>query len=132
VGGPVPDRDLVLALTPKKVDVLAERFTRLNKIIGSNGHKPRYNAVVAIRTSKLSEAQRRVESTLDEVTKRWRLDEVVTNTSKPSAIYYLVRTRKSMDRDSLLTAIRANAAGVIDDADVELGEAAVSGRKGNN
>lgn len=125
----VPDRDLLLALTPKKVDVLAERFNRINKIIGSNGSKPRYNAVATIRTSKVTEAQRKVENALDDATKRWRLDEVVTNTGKPSTIHYLVRTRKSVGRDGLITAIRANAAGVVDDIEVELGDAAVKERE---
>jgi hypothetical protein len=125
----VPDRDLVLALTPKKVDVLAERFNRINKILGSNGGKPRYNAVVTIRTSKVTEGQRKVENALDDATKRWRLDEVITNTGKPSVIHYLVRTRKSVGRDGLITAIRANVNGTVDDIDVELGEAAVKERE---
>ena len=128
-GADIPDRDLVLALTPKKADVLAERFNRINKIMGSNGSKPRYNAVATIRTSKLTEAQRKVESTLDDATKRWRLDEVVTNTGKPSSIHYLIKTRKSVGRDGLVTAIRANAADVIDDIDIELGDAAVKERE---
>jgi hypothetical protein len=125
----VPDRDLLLALTPKKVDLLAERFNRINKLVGSNGSKPRYNAVATIRTSKLSEAQHKVENALDQATKRWRLDEVETNTGKPSVLYYMVRTRKSYGRDGLITAIRANGNGTIEDVDVELGEAAVKERE---
>jgi hypothetical protein len=125
----VPDRDLVLALTPKKVDVLAERFNRINKIMGSNGSKPRYNAVTTIRTSKVTEAQRKVETALDASTKRWRLDEVITNTGKPSTIHYLVKTRRSVGRDGLITAIRSSAAGVVDDIDVELGDTAVKERE---
>jgi hypothetical protein len=128
-GADVPDRDLVLALTPKKVDVLAERFNRINKMMGSNGSKPRYNAVATIQTTKITEAQRKVENALDDATKRWRLDEVITNTGKPSSLHYLVKTRRSVGRDGLITAIRANAAGVVDDIDVELGESAVKGRE---
>ena len=44
-------------------------------------------------------------------------------TGKPSELYYLVRTRKSVGRDALLTAIRANAGGVITEAQVEIGDA---------
>jgi hypothetical protein len=128
-GADVPDRDIVLALSPKKVDALAERFNRINKMMGSNGGKPRYNAVATIRTSKVAEAQRKVENALDDSTKRWRLDEVVTNTGKPSVVHYLVKTRKSVGRDGLITAIRANAAGVVDDIEVELGETAVKERE---
>jgi hypothetical protein len=123
-GNKVPDRDLVLALTPKKVDALAERFDRVREILGPNGKKPRYNAVVTVTTNKVSEAQHAVESALDRATKRWRLDEVVENNhGKASELYYLVRTRKSIDRDALLTEIRASGNGAIDSADVEIGDA---------
>jgi hypothetical protein len=122
-GNIVPDRDLVLALTPAKVDALANRFDRVRDILGSDGKKPKYDAVVTVLSGKVSEAQEHVEKALATVTKRWRLDEVITNTGKPSELYYLVRTRKSVDRDAILTAIRLNAKGVVDDAQVEIGDA---------
>ena len=124
-GNTIPDRDLVLALSPRKAEALAERFARVQSIIGSNGAKPRYNAIVTITTSKLSEAQRQVDGVLDQITKRWKLDEVITNVGKPSEIYYLVRTRKAISRDAMLTAIRATCADCIDGADVEIGDAVV-------
>src|ERR1041385_6627661 len=43
-GNVIPDRDLVLALTPKKVEALAERFARVQIILGPNGKKPRYDS----------------------------------------------------------------------------------------
>ena len=119
----MPDRDLVLALTPTKVDALADRFERIRTMLGPKGKKPRYDAVVTITTSKISDAQKHVEPALDEVTKRWKLDEVVTNNGKPSELYYLVRTRKSIDRDALLTALRTSGNGTIEAADVELSDA---------
>jgi hypothetical protein len=122
-GNTVPDRDLVLALTPKKVEALTERFDRVKALLGPNGKKPRFNAIVTIATSDISEAQKTVEPALDKVTKRWKLDEVVTNTGKPSELYYIVRTRKSVDRDALLTAIRASGNGTIAAADIEIGDA---------
>ncbi|MEP6493530.1 MAG: DUF4956 domain-containing protein [bacterium] len=122
-GNTVPDRDLVLALTPKKVEALAERFDRVRTILGPHGKKPRYNAVVSIVTSKITEAQHNVEPALERVTKRWRLDEVVTNSDKPSELYYLVRTLKSIDRDAMLTAIRTSGNGAIEAADIEIGDA---------
>ena len=120
---PVPDRDLVLALTPKKVDALAERFQRVQRIMGPKGKKPKFDAVVAITTSEVAEAQKNLEPALDQVTKRWRLDEVVNNKGKPSEIYYLVHTRKSVPRDAMVTAIRATANGSISNVDVEVGDA---------
>lgn len=122
-GNTVPDRDLVLALTPKKVEALAERFERVRIILGPNGKKPRFDAVVTVTTTNLAEAQKQLEPALDGITKRWKLDEVITNTGKPSELYYLVRTRKSMNRDAMLTAIRASGNGFIAGADVEIGNA---------
>jgi len=119
----VPDRDLVLALTPKKVDALADRFDRVRSILGPNGKKPRYDAVVSVTTNKVAEAQKHVEEALDSSTKRWKLDETITNEGKPSELYYLVKTRKSINRDGLLTAIRASGNGTIETADVEIGDA---------
>lgn len=122
-GNVVPDRDLVVALTPRKAEVLAERFSRVQEILGANGGKPRFNAIVRITTEQISEAQKKTEEALDHVTKRWKLDEVVTHTNKPSQIFYLVRTRKKAPRDAMLTAIRSNCGDVIEDADVEIGDA---------
>jgi hypothetical protein len=56
------------------------------------------------------------------MTKRWDLDEVVTNVGKPSELYYLVRVKKSLPRDTLLTAIHENADGLIASVDLETGE----------
>jgi hypothetical protein len=122
-GKSVPDRDLVLALTPKKGDVLARKFKRVHAILGSNGKKPKFDAIVTITTTGPTQAQAEVELVLDDYTKRWKLDEIVTNDDKASELYYLVRSRKSMTRDGLLTAIRERAHGTIEAADVEIGDA---------
>jgi hypothetical protein len=50
------------------------------------------------------------------------MDEVVMNTGKPSVMYYLVKLKKSMTRDELLTAIQSEAGGLITSADLEIGE----------
>jgi len=117
----IPDRDLVLSLTPERADALAERFTRVQKKVGRKKNKPRYDSVVRITTDDVSAAQRQVEEVLERMTKRWMLDEVITNVGKPSELYYLTRLRKSMPRDVLLTAVHENADGVIATADVETG-----------
>ncbi|HYV95923.1 MAG TPA: DUF4956 domain-containing protein [Gemmatimonadaceae bacterium] len=122
-GNTVPDRDLVLALTPTKVDALAARFARVQAIMGRNGKKPRYDAVLTVTSGKVGDAQKHIERALDGVTKRWKFDEVVTNSGKPSELYYLVRTRKSVSRDGILTAIRAGRNGDIVNADLEIGDA---------
>jgi len=70
----------------------------------------------------VAEAQQQVEPVLDRMTKRWDLDEIVTNVGKPSEIFYLTRIRKSFPRDVLLTAVHENSNGVIVSADVETGE----------
>ena len=122
-GNTVPDRDLVLALTPKKVEALAERFERVRVLLGPNGKKPRFDAVLAVTTTEVDGAQKHIEKTLNDISKRWKLDEVVTNVGKPSELYYLLRQRKSVNRDAMLTAIRAGSNGFIAQADVEVGDA---------
>ncbi len=123
VGDKVPDRDLMLALTPKKAEMLAKRFGRISNVIGSNGDKPKYSAVLTVTTNVLSEAQQHVEDVLETSTKRWKLDEVITNSGKPSVLYYLVRFRKSFPSDALLTEIRASSNGSLLGVDIEVGNA---------
>jgi hypothetical protein len=126
----IPDRDLVMSLTPEKADVLAERFNRVRKTVGKNKKKPRYNSVLTITTDNVADAQRQVETVLERMTKRWLLDEVVQNTGKPSEIYYLTRLRKAVPRDMLLTAIHENADGLIASVDLEAGDNSEDNGKG--
>ena len=119
----IPDRDLVLALSPKKAAQLAKRFNRVHKILGPTKSKPRFNAILTITTTALSEAQTRVEMVLDTLARRWRLDQVTTTDGKPCELYYLVGVRKSVTRDRFLTAIRESAGDKIITAELELGDA---------
>jgi hypothetical protein len=114
----VPDRDLLLSLTPEKANALADRFDRVRAAMGKK-KKARYNSVLTITTDDVPDAQKQVEEVLDRMTKRWDLDEVVTNVGKPSELYYLIRLKKSMPRDVLLTAIHENADGIIGSAALE-------------
>jgi hypothetical protein len=121
--GAVPDRDLVLALTQKKAGTLAKRLNRVRKLLGPKGKKPRFNAILTITTDAIGESQARVGAVLDQVARRWKLDEIVTNDGKPSELYYLLRVRKSTTRDDLLTAIRTSAGDKVVAADLEIGGA---------
>jgi len=121
--GKIPDRDLVMALDQKNALALSDRFNRVRLILGPAAKKPRFNGILSVTTDHLSEAQQRIGDVLDEMAGRWRLDEVVTNTGKPSELYYLVRLRKRTGRDDVLTAVRAKAGTTIMSAEVELGEA---------
>lgn len=129
-GGKVPDRDMVMALDQKQALALAERFDRVRRILGPQGRKPRYNAILSITTEALTEAQTKVAAALDEMTGRWRLDEVVTNAGKPDELHYLVRIRKSTSKDDVLTAVRAAAASAITNATIQLAMAGVDDAKG--
>jgi len=122
--GKVPDRDLVLALTPAEADSLADRFERVRKTIGKKKKKARFNAVLTITTDNLQEAQARVEKVLAESAKNSKLDEVVSNTGKPSEMYYLVRLKKIVTRDEFLTAVQDRAGDVIETANLEIAEPA--------
>ena len=70
-------------------------------------------------SDRVAEAQQMIEQVLEEKAKRWRLDEVVTHTGKPSEIYYLVKLKKPVTRDDLLTAVHAKANEFIVSADLE-------------
>jgi hypothetical protein len=115
----IPDRDLILSLTPENAAALANRFSRVQKAVGSKKKKPRFDSILTVTTDNVPDAQRRIEDVLENATKRWSLDEVVTNVGKPSEIYYLLRLRKSFPRDILLTAIHEGAGDVIASADLE-------------
>jgi hypothetical protein len=120
-GNGIPDRDVMLALTPKKAEALAQRIDRVREALGPNKKKPRYNSVLSITSDKVGEAQAIMQKVLDKLAKRWVLDEVVTNVGKPSEVYYLVRLGKTMTRDDLITAIRAKAGDRVSAVDLELG-----------
>lgn len=129
----IPDRDLILALNPRTADALANRFERVRDMVKSGKKKKtRYNAVLAVTSDRVSETQAIIERVLAERTRRWRLDEVVTHTGKPSEMYYLVRLGKNLTGDELITEIRANAAGMIAQADLELNAEESEGAEKNN
>ena len=106
-GSGVHDRDLVLALTPEKVEALADRFNRVRRLVGTNGKKPRYNAAISLTTEDLNAVQSATEAVLEKHTKRWKLDEVVNVAGTPSEISYLVRLRKSMPGEAVMSEIRS-------------------------
>jgi hypothetical protein len=119
--GGVHDHDIILALTPQKVDALADRFDRVRRIAGKK--KPRYNALVSLTTEEPGAVQPAVEDALTRLTKRWTLDEVVSGEGKPSELSYLVKLRKSMPGDALMTEIRSVAGSKLLACDIELSEA---------
>ena len=125
--GNVPDRELVISLDQKQAVALSQRFNRVRKLVGPPGKKPRYNAVLVITTENLTDAQTRVGLALDEVARRWRLDEVVTNVGKPSEMNYLLRIRKAVTKEDVLTAIRAEGQDAIVGADIHLSDDAQPG-----
>jgi hypothetical protein len=128
-GAGIPDRDVMLALTPKKAEALAKRIDRVRAVLGPNKKKPRFDSVVSITSNKVSEAQVVLQKVLDKHTKRWVLDEVVTNVGKPSEIYYLVRLGQTT-RDELITAVRARAGDLVSAVELELGVGAAKAENG--
>jgi hypothetical protein len=119
--GQVHDRDIVLALTPQKVDALANRFDRVRRIAGKR--KPRFNALASFMTDEPAAVQPAVEEALDRFTKRWMLDEVASSEGKPTELSYLVKLRKSMPGDTLMTEIRSAVGSKLIVCDLELSEA---------
>jgi len=121
-GSGVPDRDLVLALTPSEAESLVKRFNRVRGILGES-KKPRYNGILTVTTTELTAAQEYVERALAKVAKRWKLDEVITNVGKPSIMFFIVKIPDSMNTDEVLTAVRNSAGSTVIDANLEVGNA---------
>ena len=119
--GAVHDHDLILALTPQKVDALADRFNRVRRIAGKK--KARFNALISLTTEETAIVQPAVEQTLERFTKRWMLDEVVTSEGKPAELSYLVKLKKTMPGDALMTEIRSVIGSKLLGCDIELSEA---------
>jgi uncharacterized protein DUF4956 len=119
--GQVHDHDIVLALTPQKVDALADRFNRVRRIAGKK--KPRFNALVTFTSEEPAAVQPGIEEVLERFTKRWMLDEVVSSDGKPTELSYLVKLRKSMPGDTLMTEIRSAVGSKLVACDLELSEA---------
>ncbi len=109
-----------VSITPEQEVALG---LQARNVLGGNKKKPRYNAVLQITSDRTGEAQAIVQKVLDDLTKRWKLDEVIGHEGKPDEICYLVRLGKSMTRDELITAIRARAEDRVTNAELEIGEA---------
>jgi len=121
--GTVHDRDLVLALSPQKVEALANRFNRVRQLVGTKNKKPRYNALISLTTEVPQAIQPVVEATLNQFTKRWKLDEIETLEGKPADLCYLVKLRKSIPGDAVMTEIRTAVGDKLLDCSIELSDA---------
>jgi hypothetical protein len=119
----VPDRDLVLAISPKRAAVLAKRFARVHDLLGPTQKKPRFNAVLTVTTESVTAAQAAIELVLDTLARRWRLDQVITTEGKPSELYYLVGVRKLVEHDRFITAMREGCGDTILSVHLEIGNA---------
>jgi hypothetical protein len=120
--GGVHDRDILLALTPQNVDALAKRFDRVRRVAGTK--KPRYNALVSLTTEEPAVVQPAAEAVLEKNTKRWKLDEVVAlDNGKAAQLAYLVKLRKSMPGDTLMTEIRSVVGPKLVSCDLEVSDA---------
>ena len=117
----VHDHDIVLALSPQKVDALADRFDRVRRIAGRK--KPRFNALLSFTTEEPGVVQPALEEALDRFTKRWMLDEAVSSEGKPTELSYLVKLRKSMPGDALMSEIRSVVGSKLTTCDIELSDA---------
>lgn len=120
-GRAIPDRDLVLSLTPEKADALAERFTRVRDMLGGGDGKtkPRYNGVIKVIASDEAAGRAAAEPVLKELTKRYHLDGVETAEGKPTSLYYLVRVKKKA-ADDVIGAMLGLGGDAIQGAEFEL------------
>jgi hypothetical protein len=121
--GGVHDRDLVLALSPEKVDALADRFNRVRDLVGTKRKKPRYNAAISLTTEHVAAVQPVAEAVLSRFTKRWKLDEIDAAQGKPAELSYLVKLRKSIPGEVVMSEIRSAVGDKLVACDLELSDA---------
>ena len=119
----IPDRDLVLSLTPEKADALAQRFARVRDMLGGNvdgkNRKPRYNGVLKVMVTDEAAGRAAVEPVLEELTKRFHLDGIDRAEGRPLSLYYLVRVRKKA-ADDVVGAILGFGGETIQGAEFEI------------
>ena len=118
----VPDRDLLLSLTPATAAALAERFSRVQKMLGadpSGKKKPRYNAVLKVAAKEVEPAREAVETILRSLAKRFRFDGADTPDGKPASLWYLVRLKKGITDDDVISALMAHGRDVVLGAELE-------------
>ncbi|MBA2627506.1 MAG: hypothetical protein H0U85_05800 [Gemmatimonadales bacterium] len=98
---PVPDRELLLSLTPEHANALADRFNRLRTMLagapGKKNKKPRYNAVLTVNASDAEAARNVVEDVLGQTAKRFRFDGV--EDASPSKRAEPDENEKGKDKD---------------------------------
>ena len=118
----VHDHDIVLALTPQKVDALADRFNRVRRIVGKK--KPRYNALLSFTTRGARASCSPASS------RRWTSSPSAGSSTKsssgdgkPSELTYLVKLKKTMPGDALMTEIRSVVGSKLLGCDFELSDA---------
>lgn len=105
----VGDRRLLEAMTPGRVEEVAERVMRLQAYADRKGKK-KFNGLVLLHATAPDAAQRAAEAILDEGTRRWRLAEIVPAGAGHSTIEYLVRLKDLGAAGALLAALKAGTA----------------------
>ena len=120
----LPDRQITQRLEVK-VDPLRTRQRRIEAECHAlqQLHQPRFNALLSFTTEEPALVQPALEETLDRFTKRWLLDEIVSSEGKPTELSYLVKLRKSMPGDALMSEIRSTVGSKLTGCDIELSEA---------
>jgi hypothetical protein len=120
----IPDRDLLLSLTPASADALADRFRRVREMMGGAGgkKKPRYNGVLKVSTNDVPAARESVEAVLGNLAKRFRFDGADTPEGKPASLWYLVRIRKAT-ADDLVGAVMSHGGDLVLGAEFEIAPA---------
>lgn len=120
----VPDRDLLLSLTPATANALADRFTRVREMMGggSGKKKLRYNAVLKVATNDPRAAREKVEAVLQTMTKRFRFDGADTPEGKSASLWYLVRLKKNT-ADDVVGAVMSHGEDLVLGAEFEVAHA---------
>ncbi|HEX6643643.1 MAG TPA: hypothetical protein VF037_03145, partial [Gemmatimonadales bacterium] len=120
-GRAIPDRDLVLSLTPEKAEALAERFNRVRDMLGggTGSGKPRYNGVLKVSVSDEEAGRAVIEPVLANLARRYHFDGATTAEGRPTELFYLVRVKRKV-ADDIVGAILGGGGDVVRGAELEV------------
>jgi hypothetical protein len=105
----VGDQRLLEAMTPARLEEVAERVMRL-QAYADRKDKKKFNGLVLLHATAPDEVQRAAEAIMEEQTRRWRLAEIVPAGAGHSTLEYLVRLKDPGAAGALLAALKAGAA----------------------
>lgn len=107
------DPDLLAAMTPEQLDIIADRARRLQaniQAVAEVEEQEELGTTLLVHASNLESAQRAVESVLQDRAKRWRLEQILSDDDGTSTLQFLVKLKKSTLPAALIDTLKKDGA----------------------